>query len=166
MIPVYQQHFGWGEGDCTWACLASIFEEPLESFAYSKVMALSDGDLMKLTEQRWPHLEYVHADLATNYRIVDGPYDVPGVGSQRWAYDLPRPDKWAPPLCGATDYFYLGSVHSQKLMHPVESPYYGMPGLHSVVMHGREVAHDPNPNNDPYGEPLPIVGIGFWVQRG
>lgn len=158
MIPVYQEHFGWGSGDCAWAALASIFEEPLESFEYDngRLEALSDGDLKKLTEVRWPHLKFLYLDLARNYRVAEV------AGRDRWAYDLPTPDEWWPP----TDGYYFGSVHSQKLRAPEDSDWYGMPGLHAVVMKGRTVAHDPNPTNAPYPDPVPITGCGWWVQRG
>jgi hypothetical protein len=167
VIPVHQQHFGWGAGDCAWAVLASIFEEPLESFAYDRLMAPSDADLIKLTEQRWPHLRYIDMDLCKDYRVVEdaGP-DVEGIGTGRWAYEVPDPEHLLPPIADATGGYYLGSLHSQKLMCPPENPYYGMPGLHAVVMKDRTVAHDPNPNNDPYPDPAPLCGWGCWIPRG
>lgn len=156
MIPVYQTRFGWGEGDCFWACLASIFEEPLESFHYGKLLAPNDPDIAKLSECRWPRLKFHFDDLGRNYRLVDGP-SVPGhPHPQRWKYDPPA--EWDAPTLG----YWIASVFSQKLRHPIESPYYGMPGLHAVIMHGRHVVHDPNPHNVPYESVSPIMRT-WWT---
>lgn len=155
VIPVDQTSFGYGEGDCAWACLASIFEEPLESFGYDKLMAPNDPDLAKLTACRWPHLECHTVDLGHDYRLVDGP-SVPGhPHPQRWTYE--PASRWVPP----TDDYWMATVFSQSLKHPPESPYYGMAALHAVVMHGDRLAHDPNPRNEQ--KMMPLVMQTWWT---
>lgn len=162
MKPIYQRFVGqWGrgKGDCAWAALASIFEEPLMSFGYDKLEAPCDEDLKKLTECRWPHLEFHREEVSKNWRLVDASPTLGYEYGQRWHYDPAEPEDWEPPA----DY-WLGTVFSQRLKHPEDSSYYGMPGLHAVVMHGREVAHDPNPQK-PYEEPLPLVMMTWWTLR-
>jgi hypothetical protein len=154
MIPVYQRHIGeFGKGDCAWAALASLFEEPLESFHYDMLEAPSNEDERKLTECRWPHLEYHFRDLALNLRLEE----CYGAGGERWHYDYP--ETWEPPVPG----FWIASIESQSLKRPVTDPYYPMPALHAVVMHGRDLAHDPNPNNE--FRLTPMVGQSWWTKR-
>lgn len=139
MKPVYQRHLTWGAGDCAWACLASIFEEPLDSFCYDRLEALDAGDLAKLTECRWPHLRFYEEDCCYDFELVDAD-PAWGGDPQRWTYKVPK--TFEPP----TDGYWMASVASPRLKRPTEDPYYPMPALHAVVFKGDQLVHDPNPN--------------------
>jgi hypothetical protein len=152
---VYQDRFGYGEGNCAWACVATLFGVGLDRL---RLPPPSDSELMAWSKGAAPMLEFHNRDLATNYRIEEGYEDVEGVGTGRWAYDVP--DEWEPPVPG----FWLASVNSPGLKRPVEDPYYPMPALHMVVMCGRDMYHDPNPR---YADLVPyeptVVGQTWWT---
>lgn len=155
MIPVYQDQFDYGRGNCMWAAIASVFEVNLEQF---RLCAPPCGDdIRKWTEIAYPHLTFHYRDLCTNYRVVKGFPDVPNWRTGRWAWDDPDQDAWEPPPAE----YWIASVHSQRLKRPVEDGYYPMPALHAVVMNGHKMVHDPNPKNGAY---TPIVcGQSWWA---
>lgn len=150
MKPVFQDRKGFGQGNCVWACIASIFEIPLDTLRYPPPFT---EDVLAWTKEHYPALEFHNVDLGFDYRLRD----VPGIpeGEQRWHYRLRR--KWEPP----TDDYWIASVDSQGLMRPVEDPYYPMPALHAVVMKGRDLVHDPN-DSYPLGSYKPKVVMQSW----
>jgi hypothetical protein len=149
--PVFQDRFGWGEGSCAWACIASIFELPLAQF--ERCRPPNDSDIQKWTECALPHLMVASRDVATNYRMIYSPY----VGL-KWTYDVAGVCE--PP----TDDYWIATVHSNAVKSPPESDWWPMPGLHAVVMHGSEFVHDPNPKYQ--GMPLPpMVSQLWWLPR-
>jgi hypothetical protein len=118
----------------------------------------TDTDLAKWTSDTFDSIEYHYSDLAHNFRVVEGFPDVEGVGTGRWAYDLP--EVWEPP----TEDYWMASVCSLGLKRPVEDPYYPMPALHAVVMRGASLVHDPNAayaDRVPY-EPT-VVAQSWWT---
>jgi hypothetical protein len=139
MKPVYQDRMGYGQGNCVWACIASIFEIPLELLRYPPPC---ETVLRRWTAREQPYLQFHYTDLSTNYRLVEGYPDVPGVGTARWAYDVREPDDYDPPEAE----FWIASIPSPVLKRPIEDSYYPMPALHAVVMQGRECVHDPHPD--------------------
>lgn len=157
MKPVYQDRFGLGQGNCAWACVASLFEISLDDLRFPPP---TDDNLREWTNLNMPDTEFHYRDLGFNYRVVEGYPDVEGVGTGRWAYDLP--DEWDPP---AADY-WLASVNSLGLKRPVEDSYYPMPALHMVVMRGRDLVHDPNPK---YAARMPytptVVAQSWWTKK-
>lgn len=158
MIPVYQERFGWGEGDCVWATLASIFEIPYPEMGTERIASPHYSDVRKWTECRFPYLEYHYEDWSVNYRLVPGPSIPEHPSPTRWAYDVP--DEFEPPVEG----YWMGTIHSLSLRAPLESAYYGMPGLHAVVMKGRKLVHDPNPHNV-HEKPPQLVMASWWTER-
>lgn len=150
MRKVYQDRFGYGEGNCAWACISTLFDIPLDDLRHPPPCA---EDLLRWTQEYMPHLEYHHIDLGRNFRLVEGYDYVEGVGTERWTYDLP--DAWDPPVEG----YWLASINSLGLKRPVEDPYYPMPALHMVVMRGRELFHDPNAQ---YADYEPTVVMQTW----
>lgn len=158
MNQVYQRFLGrWGEGDCAWAALASLFEEPLDSFHYAHLQAASEADVRKLSELRWPHLEFHYRDVCENYHLVPGPSVYGHEWAERWAWDWP--ESWEPPHDG----YWIATVASQTLQRPESDPYYGMPALHAVVMKGNRLAHDPNPRNQ--FKMMPLAAMSWWTDR-
>lgn len=153
MRPVYQNRFGYGAGNCAWACVASLFELELDSLPAKPPAAL---DMLEWSKEALPHLKFNNRDLGYNYRIEEGYPDAEGVGTGRWTYDLP--DAWDPP----TDGYWLASVNSLGLKRPVEDPYYPRPALHMVVMHGRRLVHDPNPRYAVLLPYRPVVVEQTW----
>lgn len=153
--PVYQDQFGYGKGNCVWACVASLFDIPLDDL---RLPAPTDEELSAWFEEQLPDLELHHRDMAVDYRVIEGYPYVEGVGTGRWTYDLPK--KWTCPTRG----YWMASIHSPGLMTPVESHYYPMPGMHMVVMKGRKLVHDPNPNYEVPYEPE-IVEQHWWTKR-
>jgi hypothetical protein len=154
---VYQDKFGHGEGNCAWACVASIFDLDIEAVRYPAGPSLDD--LRLWTKNHYPALTLHGRDLGFNYRIVRGGYKrVPRVGTGRWTYDIPV--TWTAPTPG----YWLASIFSLKLKRPIEDPYYPMPNLHMVVMKGRELVHDPHPS---YAELVPyqptVVMQTWWT---
>lgn len=152
---VSQDRFGNGEGNCVWACVATLFGLPLDRLRLPPPCA---QELLDWTKENAPTLEFHDVDLARNYRIEEGFPDVEGVGTGRWAYDVP--DEWEPPVQG----FWIAGVESLGLKRTVEDPYYPMPALHAVVMHGRTMFHDPNPK---YADRVPyeprVVTMEWWT---
>lgn len=152
MRPVFQDRFGYGEGNCAWACVASILEIDLDDLRFPPP---TDADLLAWTEQH-TSLRYNFVDLGTNFRVVGGFPDAPSVGTGRWTYDLPA--EWTPP---PTE-FWMATINSLGLERPVSDPYYPMPALHAVVMQGRKIAHDPNPAYALPYDPT-VVAMSWWV---
>lgn len=152
---VYQDRFGNGEGNCVWACVATLFGLPLEQLRLPPPAA---PELLDWTKENTPALAFHNVDLATNFRLIDGYKDVKGVGPSRWAYDIP--DTWEPPVRG----FWIAGVNSLGLKRTEEDPYFPMPALHAVVMLGREMYHDPNPS---YADRVPyeptVVDKSWWT---
>jgi hypothetical protein len=155
MKPVYQDRRGYGQGNCVWACVASIFEIPLELLRYPPPC---EADLRRWTAFHQPYREFHYADLSTNYRLVDGYPEAPGVGTSRWAYDLCEPGDYEPPEVE----FWIASIPSPGLKLPVEDPYYPMPALHAVVMRGDTCVHDPNPDYRINPHPQ-VVAAEWWL---
>lgn len=158
MKPVYQDRFGYGEGNCVWACIASIFEIPLESL-HGERAGPCDADLTKWTDRAMPHLEYRYEDCAYDYELVPGPSTEKHPHPERWTYKVPATFK-PPPV-----QFWGATVWSPKLKHPIDSPWYGMPGLHMVVMEGDKMIHDPNPNYTHDELYSPVVAKSWWTAR-
>lgn len=132
MRPVFQDAFGWNQGNCVWACVASVFELPLEQF---QGLGPPNGeDLAKWTEVALPGLEIHDVDLRQNYRMLYTPYS-----GLKWTCDPPQ--EWRPPHGG----YWLAVVESHAVRCPPDSDWWPGPGLHCVVMRGSELAHDPNP---------------------
>jgi len=156
LIPVNQTKFGYGQGNCAAACIASIFERDIENI---DLVHAYNSDIMKWTRDNRPDLDYHNIDLAQNFRAVDGFPECEFYGTQRYTYDLP--DSWQPPTLG----FWMASVYSPGLKRPVEDAYYPLPGLHAVVFQGDKLAHDPNPAyadlpNDRYDDQM--VMMTWW----
>lgn len=149
MIPIFQTKFGYGEGNCAHACIASIFELPLKLVDFE----VADWDeIQAWTALNFPELTVGEIDLAFN---------VEEKSNGRWAYEVPN--TWEPP----TGAYWMASVNSRNLQRPESDPYYPMPALHAIVMKGRQIAHDPNPNN-PYmigGSPERVVMQTFWTKK-
>lgn len=157
MIPVFQDRFDYGFGNCAWACIASILEQPLEDVQGGR-RPPSIADLIEWTAEYVPELSFNSLDLCYNFRPVNGYPDVPELGTERWTYDIHK--DWEPPDASATDGYWIASVPSQTLKRPVEDPYFPMPSLHAVVMHGRYCVHDPNSYNRI--DPEPQVSMQYW----
>lgn len=154
---VYQDRFGSGEGNCVWACVATLFGCGLNELRFPPPCA---NELLAWSKENAPALEFHDVDLARNYRLQGGFPDYEGVGSERWAYDIPK--EWEAPVMG----FWLAGINSLSLKLPIENPYYPMPGLHMVIMRGREMYHDPNPayaDRVPY---TPTVVTQTWWTDG
>jgi hypothetical protein len=137
---------GNGGGDCVAACLATIFEIPLDE------VGIADGpsatELADWTRRRYPWLECREQDHGKDYREVEG-----GL----WTYDIP--EESPAPLTGG---IWMASVVSPSglLRH---GPYAGSPVLHCVVMRGRQCAWDPSPSRD---ECFGVVVLQtWWVAR-
>lgn len=156
---VYQDRFGWGDGNCVWACVATLFGCELDDLRDQEAGATCE-DLLVWSKNHVPTLEYNDVDLATNVRLVGGFEDIDGVGSERWTYDVPT--EWEPPVPG----FWLASINSLGLKRPVEDPYYPLPALHMVVMLGRQMYHDPNPNYADRVPYEPTVVMQTWWTDG
>lgn len=156
MKPVFQDSFGFANGNCAWACTASIFELPLEDFPrppFSGNQAWFDW-----TKANKPHLSFNNVDLGYDYDIVDGFPDVPNWGTGRYTYKVR--EKWEPPDARATGGYWIAIVPSQGLARPAEDAYYPMPALHAVVMLSRECVHNPHPSHTL--EPYPKVVAQTW----
>lgn len=138
MKPVYQNQLGWGAGDCAWACVASIFELELADLGIEQIAPPCDADLRKWTECRFPNVRFCYEDICTDFDLVEAD---PSWGGDafRWVYKVPS-DFEPPPV-----EYWMASVFSLGLQPPPEYPYYPFPGLHAVVMRGKDLAHDPNP---------------------
>lgn len=148
MIPVFQDRFGFGTGNCAWACVASILGVDLDALRFPPP---TTEDLLAWTQEN-TSFYYNWADLGSNYRLVD----LEGIG-ERWTYDLP--EEWTPPPVE----FWMGTIFSPGLERDVSDPYYPMPALHAVVMRGRELIHDPNPAYEVPYEPT-VVGMSWWTE--
>jgi hypothetical protein len=148
MKPVFQTKFDWGQGNCAHACIASIFELPLEEVDATLKDSYAQT-IIDWTKQHLPHLEFHNRDLAYNYQVTK---------NEKWTYDVPK--EWNPP----TDEYWMAAVESRGLKRPDDDPYYPLPALHAVVMHGRELVHDPNPKYQ--GLPLtPMVMQSWWTLK-
>lgn len=158
MKPVFQDTFGHGQGNCAWACVASLFELSLPE-AQQHFGPPDFQDLREWTKLFRPELEYKYIDLGYDYEIVDGFPDCEGVGTGRWTYKIAA--DWEPPDASLTDGYWLATVPSQKLVRPVSDPYYPMAALHMVVMRDRVCVHDPNPNNDLIRHPQ-VIDLHWW----
>lgn len=158
MKPVFQDSFGFGNGNCTWAAVASIFELSL-SEAQGESGPGDSADVLAWTKARFPNLSFNNLDLGYDYEIVDGYPDCEFVGTGRWTYKIAK--YWDPPDAAATDGYWLGVVPSQRLKRPVCDPYYPMVALHAVVMLGRKCVHDPNPKNVLIEHPQ-ITQLSWW----
>jgi hypothetical protein len=155
VIPVYQDRFGFGQGNCAWACLASIFERPIEDF-HDRGIAYFE-EICAWTKAEYPFLRYNERDLGFNWRM-EGEYAVhPEWGTQRHAYDIP--DTFEPPVEG----YWKATIFSPGLTRPEDDPYYPMPGLHAVVFKGDELVHDPNPNYALGSYEPRVVRLGWWT---
>jgi hypothetical protein len=156
MIPVFQDSFGFGNGNCAWACIASIFELSIEDVQDGGPP--TDDDLVRWTRKHFPALAYQILDLGYDYDVVHGYPDCKGVGTGRWTYKVR--ETWEPPDASVTDGYWMATVPSQTLKRPIKDPYYPMPALHAVVMKGRECVHNPNPKN--FLDPNPQVIMQSW----
>lgn len=156
MKKVYQDRFGF-EGNCVWACISSVFDIPLDELRFppASVQALEAW-----SEANLPHLKFRNQDLATNFRLEGDFPHAEGVGTERWAYDLP--ERWYPPKAAATGGYWLASVYSLGMEREENDPYYPLPSLHMVVMRGRELVHDPNPNYADRVPYTPTVVMKTW----
>lgn len=155
MIPVYQESFGYGQGSCAWACVASIFEVTHAALNIDKIAPPNDDDLEKWTELVHPELEMHRVDHTFNYRLIPGPSVPRHPHPERWAYDIPDE------VLAPTDGFWMASIYSPGLSRPVEDPYYGMAALHAVVFEGNTLVHDPNPKYT-IGEYVPRISRATW----
>lgn len=161
MKPVFQDTFGHGNGNCAWACVASIFELSLPE-AQGVFGPPDESELRIWTRMKLPDMTFHSIDLGYDYEVVDGYPDCEGVGTGRWTYKVAA--DWEPPDASATGGYWMATIPSQKLVRPVEDPYYPMFALHAVVMFGRLCVHDPNPNNRP--DPSPLVVDQHWWTNG
>lgn len=154
MRPIYQDRFSYGNGNCFWACVASIMEIPLDNLRYGPPY---DHEVAAWTKREQPYLTHHSVHLGRNYRLVDHPPSPGHPHPQRWVYD-DAGDDWEPP----TDDYWIGTIWSPGLKRPKDDPYLCRP-LHAVVMLGRDVVHDPNPN---YKEPrmTGLVGQTWWTE--
>jgi hypothetical protein len=155
MIPVFQNKFGFGEGNCAWACLASVFELSLDSMPTEPPYP---QDWFDWTQENVPHLVYTNKDLAYDYELRGSFPKTKDFGTKRWTYKVNL--QWEPPDASATGGYWIATVPSQRLKRPVEDPYYPLPALHAVVMLDRECVHDPNPHNTL--DPSPLVIQQTW----
>jgi hypothetical protein len=151
MRRVWQDRFGFGDGNCAWAALASIFNLDYPPRGYPPACI---EDFKAWTSRFRPDLCVHERNLATNYRVVEGFPDYEGVGSGRWTYDIP--ETWEPPV----DDWWIATVQSQSLKRPISDPYYPMPALHAVVMCGPDFVHDPNPRNEQ--KMMPLIAQTWW----
>lgn len=159
MIPVYQDTFGHQEGNCAWACIASIFELCLDDLRGER-SGPTDYNLRVWTEENLPDHEYHYVDRARNYHLVPGPSVPEHPYPERWCYDVPEG-----PFLPPEPEYWIGVIFSLEITRPPEDPYYPMPGLHAVVMRGIEMVHDPHPRN-PWPRPTPpIVAMSWWTTR-
>ncbi len=137
-------------GDCVAACVATIFELPLEEVDIRG--GASFQDVCDWTKAFKPHLRYNERDLCTNHRIVsEDPETI-------WAFDLPDPSEAIDP---PTDGLWIAHVVSPRglLKH---GPYRGMPIEHAVVMCGPEMVWDPHP--DRHQGVGRMTGMGWWTR--
>ncbi len=121
--------------------MASIFEIEEADLKLYDFLAPDKDDTRKWTELVHPELEFHDEDCAYDFELIDA--DLAWGGDpQRWTYKVP--DSFEAP----TARFWIASVFSPGLTRPTTDPYYPMPALHAVVMRGKKLVHDPNPNYD------------------
>lgn len=167
MIPVFQDRHGFGQGNCVWACVASIFEIPLDTLRYPPA---DDADLEAWTVKNRPSLVFHHLDFAYDFEVVEGYPDIGDLGGTgRWSYKVPEeweapfdPGPWITP---APLDFWIASIPSPGLERPVEDPYYPMPALHAVVMYGKELVHDPHADYECPRKIETVERCSWWTRR-
>ncbi len=159
MRPVFQDQFGYGSGNCAWACIASIMECEIDDLGCRGLASPTDPDIDKLTELRWPGLESRHEDCAYDFEMVAVPLDWGGDLGVRWTYKVPG--RWTPPTQG----HWMASIFSPGLTRPKSDPYYPLPALHAVVMRGAEKVHDPHPDYADTELLSPVVMKYWWEPR-
>lgn len=153
---VYQDRVGWGEGNCVWACIATIFRVPLDELRFPPPTM---AEVEEWTERCRPALAFRYADLGQNFRLEGSGYErIPEWGRQRWTYDV------APYPGAPTEGLWMATVPSRGLSRPADDPYYPMPAMHCVVMRGDDIVHDPHPSYElaPYDE---VHGMAWWEPK-
>jgi hypothetical protein len=142
-------------GNCVAACVASIFERPLDELEGQGIgPGCSARELMEWTRQHAAGLCVVNTDHSRNFRIVENE----GKPDERWAYDLPTDDEIPDVFLGGC--YWIATVVSPRgvLQH---GPYRGSPVLHAVVMRGHALVWDPHPQR--YMGVGQLVGRTYWL---
>jgi hypothetical protein len=159
VIPVAQtQRYEGPEqrGSCVQACVASVFEIP-------ESMAPTQGEIFVWTRLHYPGLTCLHRE--TDRPVKEPP--VPQAGEQTiWIATVHTQTPAFTDPCGRC-WEYEGNEHGPPLPgRPRRCPWCGerwglekgvRRGYHAVVMRGRDVVWDPNP--DWY------VGARHWLVR-
>jgi hypothetical protein len=158
--PVEQTTFYDGSsgqrGNCTAACVASIFERPLEEVDSCVPPGSSWSQVDFYTRRVAPFLSVHAIDLCLNHRQVEEATERHPQG--RWTYDLPPADAWE--RRWESMGLWIAAVVSPRGTLR-DGPYRDMPIQHAVVMRGSELAWDPHPDRD--------LGVGqvlemcWWV---
>jgi hypothetical protein len=150
MRRIFQDRLGNQQGNCVWACIASLFPQfELDDLRYPPPIP---DEVEAWTEKHLPDVQFRHRDLAINHEFNEE--------TEKWSYD--PPETWEPPCEG----LWMGSIHSRGLMSPPESAYYGMPALHAVVMQDWELWHDPNPNyQNTIHLPFVLIEQTWWEPK-
>lgn len=154
MIGVEQtQMIPGGGGNCTAAAVASIFEVPL-SDCYPEIP--NGGGFQAIaawTARRFP-------GLLCCSKLVGGQWIARG--SRQWWVDTYPPAEAIDPPFLPIGYWLAGVVSPRGVQQRLSDGSL-KPSLHSVVMHGSDVAWDPHPKRE--------MGIGgvydmtWWVVR-
>lgn len=136
-------------GNCVAACIASIFETPIEDIALRG--GASFDDILKWTKENKPDLRYNEIELCTNFRKV--------ANEDRWEFDLPDPE--IVPEYPSEEFWMAIRISPRGVLK--SGSYRGMPIEHAVVMEGNNMVWDPHPKR--YQGIGIITGMAWWSEN-